>query len=184
MVQNMLISKLHKLNINCEKFNESKKLLEGLNKQFREIETFQNEPEYYIDEYCRELTRQIDLRREQLFESIGQYSDLLVMQIDEWKSGLLAKAKENSKRVAEKKFKECKARLGQLNSMFESLEIDDKKLEEIMYKKASKELAELLKPMAGEYRRELLEGKTIDVKTQDIKMEEVFGTLDSSFFAD
>ncbi len=54
MLQNMLINKF---NINCDKFDESKKLLEDLNKQFREIETLRNEPEYYIDEYFRELTR-------------------------------------------------------------------------------------------------------------------------------
>jgi len=177
MVQNMLINKLHKLNINCDKFDELKKLLEDLNKQFREIETFQNDPEYYIDEYCRELTRQVDLRREQLFESIGQYSDLLVMQIDKWKSGLLTKAKEKGARVGEVKFEECKARLGQLNSMFESLEIDNNKLEEILNQKASKELADLLKPMAEEYRRELMGRKTFELKTKDIKMEQVFGTL-------
>jgi len=177
MVQEMLINKLHTLNINCDKFDESKKLLEYLNRKFKEIETYQNDPENYIDEYCRELTRKVDLRREQLFKSIGKYSTLLVMQIDEWKSRLLTKAKENGTRVAEEKMKECKARLGKLNSKFESLEIDNKKLEEIVNQKASTELAELLIPIAEEYRRQLLERNTFELKTKDIKMEEVFGTL-------
>jgi len=177
MVQNMLMNKLHKLNINCDKFDESKKLLEDLNRQYREIETFQNDPENYIDECCRELTRQVDLRREQLFESIGQYSDLLVKQIGRWKSGLLKKARENAYRIAEEKGKECKAKLGHLNSMFESLEIDNTKMEEMMSQKALKELAELLKPMAEEYRRELIGRKTFELKTNNIKMEKVFGTL-------
>ena len=162
MVQNMLINKLHQLNINFDKFDESKKLLEDLNRQFREIETFQNDPEFYIDEYCRELTRQVDLRREQLFESIGQYSERLVMQIDEWKSGLLTKAKKNCTRIGEQKVKECKARLGQLNLMFETLEIDNTKMEEILNLKASKDLEKLLKSIAEEHRRELLEGKTLN----------------------
>jgi len=34
-----------------------------------------------------------------------------------------------------------------------------------------------LKSMAEEYRRELLGKKTFELKTGDIKMEEVFGTL-------
>ncbi len=51
----MLINKL-----NFDKLNESKKLLEDLNKQLKEIETLQNDPEYYIAEYCRELARQVD----------------------------------------------------------------------------------------------------------------------------
>ncbi len=54
----------------------------------------------------------------------------------------MTKAKENGTRVVEEKVKECKTRLSQLNSEFESLEIDDKKLEEIMDQKASTELAE------------------------------------------
>jgi len=177
MVQEMLINKLHTLNINCDKFDESKKLLEYLNRKFKEIETYQNDPENYIDEYCRELTRKVDLRREQLFESIGKYSTLLVMQIDEWKSGLLAKANENGTRVAEEKLKDCKAKLSQLNLMFESMEIDNFKMEEIMSKKAPTELAELLIPIAEEYRRELLGWRTFELKTKDIRMEEVFGKL-------
>ena len=115
------------------------------------------------------------MRREQLFESIGQYSDLLIMQIDEWKSGLLTKAKENC--IGEQNVNECKARLGQLNLMFDSLVIDNIQMEEITNQKASKELEKLLKAMAEEYRRELLGKKTFELKTGDIKMEEVFGTL-------
>jgi len=177
MVQKMLISKLHKLNINFDKLDESKKLLEDLNKQFREIETFRNDPEYYIDEYFVELTRQVDLRRERLFESIGLHSDLMIQQIEEWKSGLLTKAKENGTRIDEERTEECKARLGQLNSMFASLEIDNIKMEEITHQKKSKELSGLLKRIAEEYKEEILEGKTFELKTNDIKMEEVFGTL-------
>ncbi len=117
------------------------------------------------------------MRREQLFESIGQYSERLVMQIDEWKSGLLTKAKQNCNRIGEQKVKECKARLGQLNMMFETHEIDNIKMEEIVNQKASKELEKLLKSIAREHKRELLEGKRFELKTHDIKMEEVFGTL-------
>ena len=35
------------------------------------------------------------------------------MLINEWKSGLLTKAKENGTRVAAEKFKECKVKLDQ-----------------------------------------------------------------------
>ena len=74
--------------------------------------------------------------------------------------------------VAEEKLKMCKVRLGQLNSMFENFN-----LEEIKSKKKSKELAEQLKSISEEYRRELLGRKTFELKTKYIKMEEVFGTL-------
>jgi len=158
--------------MNKRSFVESKKLLEDLNMQFRKIETFRNTPECYIDEYCRELTRQVDLRREELFETIRQYSNLLVLQIDEWKSGLLTRAKGKGTIVAEEKLKMCEAKLGQLNSMF-----DNFNLEENESKKASKELAELMKSISEEYRRKLLGRKTFELKTKDIKMEEVFGTL-------
>jgi len=143
----------------------------------REIETLQADPEYYIDEYCRDLKMRLDLRRELLFESIGNYSDLFVQQIDEWKSKLLAKAKENGTRVAEEKLIKCKAKLGQLNSIFESLAIDNIKMEEIMNQKRSKELGELLKQVTRQYKTELLGRETLELKTHDIKMEEMFGTL-------
>jgi len=178
MVQNMLISQLHKLNINFDKFEETKKRLEDLNKQFREIETFRNDPEYFV-----ELTRQVDLRRERLFESIRLHSDLIVTQIEEWKSGVLTRAKENGTRINKERAEECKERLGQLNSMFASLEIDNIKMDEITHPKKSKELEELLKQMAEEYKGEILGGKTFELKTNDIKMEEVFGTLQMGEFS-
>jgi len=173
----MLISKLHKLNINFDKFEETKKRLEDLNKQFREIEAFRNDPEYFIDEYFVELTRQVDLRRERLFESVGLHSELMITQIEEWKSGVLTRAIENGTRINKERAEECKGRLGQLNSMFASLEIDNIKMDEITHHKKSKELEELLKQMAEEYKGEILGGKTFEIKTNDIKMEEVFGTL-------
>jgi len=61
--------------------------------------------------------------------------------------------------------------------MAESLEIDNNELEEMMCQKTSNELAELPKPTASEYRRQLLGRKTLQLKTNDIKMEEVFGML-------
>ncbi len=118
------------------------------------------------------------MRREQLFESIGQYSDLLVMQIEEWKSEVLTSAKENGTRVNKERAEECKARLGRLNSMFASLEIDNIKMEEITYQKKSKELKELLNQMAEEYKGETLRGETFELWTNDIKMGRVFGTLE------
>jgi len=120
---------------------------------------------------------QVDLRREQLFERIGNYSDELIQQIDVWKSKLLAKAKENGTKVAENKLKECKTRLNQLNSIFESLAFENIKMEEIMSQKKSKELAELLKQVMRQNKRELLGRETLELKAHDIKMEEVFGML-------
>jgi len=69
MVQAKLISKLHKLNINFDKFNESKKLLKDLNKLFRKIETFRNDHEYLVELTRRlvfliaKLSRQVTLER-------------------------------------------------------------------------------------------------------------------------
>ena len=89
----------------------------------------------------------------------------------------MTRAKENGTRIDEKRTEECKKRLGKLNSMFASLEIDNIKMEKITNQKESKELSELLKEMAKEYGEEILGGKTFELKTKDIKMEEVFGTL-------
>ena len=68
MVRNQLELQLNKLNFNFSQFNDYKGIIEDLNKQ--EVETMEQDPENYIYEYYNELIRQVDVRRETLFEGI------------------------------------------------------------------------------------------------------------------
>ena len=75
IVQNQLELNFNKINQNFSQFNDYKKIIEDLNKKLKETESIRQDPEYYIDEYFGELTRQVDLRRETQIEDIHQYSD-------------------------------------------------------------------------------------------------------------
>jgi len=140
----------------------------------KEMEAIRNDPEDYISEYFGELIRQVDLRRETLIGDIHKYSDELIQKIEKLKQECLAKSKEATKI---KDLATIKAKMNELNSMFNSLEIDDIKLEEIMSKKKSKELNDLMGPVLKQYKFELQGKKYYKFLTNEIKLENVFGSL-------
>ncbi len=70
-----------------------------------------------------------------------------------------------------------RAKLNELNSMFNSLEIDDKKLEEIMSKKKSNELNDLMQPVWKQCKYDLQGKKNYKFITEKIKLEFIFGTF-------
>jgi len=136
----------------------------------KEMEAIRNDPDDYIHEYCGELTRQVDLRRETLIEEIYIYSNKLIQDIEKLKQECLAKSKEATKI---KDLATIKAKMSDLNAMFNSLEIDDKKLEEIMSKKKSNELNDLMAPVLRQIKFELQGEKYHKFITE----ENIFGTL-------
>jgi hypothetical protein len=178
IVQSLLENKLHTLNLNSDKFNESKHKIDELNKRFKEIELIQNDPEFYIDEYFRELIREIDLRREFLIESIQKESNKLIESVNQWKSELVKM--ENKKMTGS--IEKDRLRLAELNSMFDSLEIDKKKMEEIISQKSSKELAESLNSIYKDCQNSLLGSKTyklqIDCEDCDSWIHDLFGRIE------
>jgi len=153
IVQNQLDLEVNKINLNLSQFKEYHKLLQDLNKNLKEIEMIQKDPDNYIYEYFSELTRQVDLRRETLIEDIHKYSDELIQKIEKLRKECMAKSKETTKLTQD--LSTIKAKLDELNSMFNSLEIDDIKLDEIMSKKKSKELSDLMAPVLRQIKFEL-----------------------------
>ena len=86
-----------------------------------------------------------------------------------------AKSKEASKITDE--LATIKTKINDLNSMFNSLEIDGIKLEEIMSQKKSKEISDLMGPVLEQYKFELHGKKYYKLIKEEIKMENVFGSL-------
>jgi len=142
----------------------------------KEMEAIRNDPENYIYEYFGELTNQVDLRRETLIGEIKKYSDELIQKIEKHRQDCVAKSKKTTK-VTEV-LETIKSKMKELNSMFNSLEIDDKKLEEIMSKKKSNELNELMAPVLRQIKFELQGEKYHKFITE----ENIFGTLCCSDF--
>ncbi len=87
----------YKINLNFSQFKDYNKMIQDLNKNLKEIEAIQNDPEDYISEYLSGLTRQVDLRRETLIEEINKYSDEIIQKIDKIKQDRVAKSKETTK---------------------------------------------------------------------------------------
>lgn len=73
-----------------------------------------------------------------------------------------------------------KAKLDHLHSMFGSIKMDDLKLEEILSKKRSKEVSELLEPVLEKYKLELQGNKEYTLTKSEIKIE--FGSLNAVNF--
>jgi len=175
IVKHQLDLEINKINLNFSQFKDYNKIIKDLNKNLNEIETIQKDPENYISEYFGELTRQVDLRRETLIEDIHRYSDELVQKIEKLKQDCVAKSKEATKITDE--LDTIKAKMNELNSTFNSLEIDDIKHEEIMSQKQSKELNDLMEPVLEKYKFDLQGKKYYKLVTNQIKLENVFGTF-------
>ncbi len=83
--------------MNFSQFNDYNDIFRDLKKNLREIETIQKDPENYIFEYFGELTRQVDLRRENVIREIHKYSDELIHKINKLKQNCVAKSKLTTK---------------------------------------------------------------------------------------
>ncbi len=118
-----------------------------------------------------------DLRRETLIEDIHKYSDELIQKIEKLKKDYMAKSKVLAKITDE--LDTIKAKINDLNSTFNSLEIDDIKLEEIMSQKQSREISEMMEPALEQYKFDLQGGKYLKLIEGRVKYEEVFGSLKS-----
>jgi len=119
--KNQLDLGVNTINLNLSQFKCYHKIIQDLNKNMKEMEAIRNDPENYISEYFGELTIQVDLRRETLIEDINKYFDELIQKIEKLKQEGVAKSKEATKI---KDLATIKAKMNELNSMFNSLEID------------------------------------------------------------
>ena len=64
--------------------------------------------------------------------------------------------------------------------MFNTFEIDDTKLDEMMTHKRTNELQKLMEPLVSEYKRDLMGSKSYKLVTSDFKIDQIFGSLSSS----
>ncbi len=178
MVQNQLELNANKMNQNFSQFNDYKKIIQGLNNKLKAAESILQDPDNYIYEYFNELIRQVDLRRESLFEQVQQSSSKLIEEIEKLKADCMSKSKKATKTI--ETIDSIKAKLDHLHSMFGSIEMDDLKLEQILSKKRSKEVSELLEPVLEKYKLELQGNKEYTLTKSEIKIE--FGSLNAVNF--
>ncbi len=154
IVKHLLDLEVNMINFDFSRFNElfrdyySEYIFRDLNSNLKEIETIRKDPENCICEYFGQLTRQVDLRRETLIEDIHKYSDKLIQKIENLKQDCVAKSKE---------------------AMVTS--------ENILTKRKSKELGDLMEPVLKQYKLELQGQKYYKLVIDEIKIENIFGIL-------
>ena len=73
-------------------------------------------------------------------------------------------------------FEGIKIKLNKLNVMFDSLDMDDKKHEEIMSQKESDEVEKMVEPLLTEYKLELHQ-KFYKLDTIELKLDFIFGSI-------
>ncbi len=115
-----------------------------------------------------------------MIDNINKYSDELIQKIEKLKQECVVKSKEATNITQD--LGTIKAKMIELNSMFNSLEIDDIKLDEIMSKKKSNELSDLMGPVLKQYKLELQGRKYHKLVVNQVKLENVFGSLRCSDF--
>ena len=92
-----------------------------MNKGLREIESIKNDPANYIWEYFKELNRQVDIRRENIIQETERYSNELIQNIEIIHKECLAKVTTKTKTTD--CIDDCKAKLEELNGMFNTFEL-------------------------------------------------------------
>ena len=184
LIQKQLTLQLNTIDINFSQFNDSRKLIEDLNKDLREIEScIGNDPATFIYDYFGELSRQVDLRRETLIKGIHEHSDTLIQKIARLKEECMAnEGMEECKLKSKIPIDVCKAKLEELNAMFSTFKMDDRKVEEILTQKISKGLQEMMEPIRKDYESELLGGKSYKLAISPTKIGDVLGLLKEVMF--
>ncbi len=171
VIRSQLELQVNKININFTQFNEYKKILEELDKGFKEIERIRNNPESFTNDFFNELTRQVDLRRETLIEDIHDYSKKVIENINKLKEECLENSKTSSK--IKENIDEIKDKLNNLKVF---LEMDDKEHEEIMSQKQLDEVQKMIELRLKEYKLELHQ-KFYKLVTNEIKFDIFFGSI-------
>lgn len=175
MLNEMLSRNIHKLNINIVKLEETKKTVGKISAKAKDFEARLQDPELFIYEYCQEMTRQVDIRREQLTLSVAQYSENIIEEIEKWKSTCLKRSTTFC--VENDKLKELNSRIKNLNNMFDDPSFDDKKLEEILHKEKTNKAASLLKTLESSYENYVFQGRSFSLDSYPIDIETLFGKV-------
>jgi len=186
VLKNQLELEANKLNLIFSQFSDFKRLLADMNKRYQEIEQLSQDPESFISDYFTELTRQVDLRKENLIEDIGQYSYELIQKIDSLKKECLLNSRNASKSF-ERNAEGIRERLDKLNDMFSSymndkkeMDLNDKKLEEMISQKESSQIVEMMGRVLNQKRFQLNGNKFYNFLPSDIRVETMFGSINTS----
>ena len=138
-----------------------------------EVELLEQNAENYIYEYFEDFKRQVDIRREDLKFKIDNHSDEIIKSLELNQKNLIQISKEVTQMtiVIEK----SKNELNKLITQFDTLEIIDKKFEDIKASVAvvNQEFHKIL----AEYHDSLIGNKEFTFKFKELPIEDIFGRV-------
>jgi hypothetical protein len=154
-------------------FHECTKEIEDAKEKMVKVELLEQNAENYIYEYFEDIKRQIDIRREELKFKIDTYSDEIIKSVELNQKNLIKVSKEVTQMT--NAIEKSKNELNKLITQFDSLEIIDKKFEDIKASVAvvNQEFHKIL----AEYHESLIGNKELTFKFKEMPIEDIFGRV-------
>jgi DNA repair exonuclease SbcCD ATPase subunit len=172
-LKRLLDLELNKLNFDLilPNFSECKKDLKYLDEKINDIEMISNDATHYIYCYFERIINQVDLQREQLKEAIDIHSEDLIQHIKSIRQE--CKIFDINIEQISKDLKAFKKNFNQLSLKFNTVNIDETKIKEII------ENSNILKPQVinklNEFQSILLANKSFEFKSTPIDASSFFG---------
>jgi len=154
-------------------FDEVKSVIEDAKDNMFKVELLEQNAENYICEYFEDIKRQVDIRREDLKFKIDNYSDETIKSLELNQKNLMKVSKEVTEMT--NAIEKSKNELNKLITQFDSLEIIDKKFEDIKANVAvvNQEFHKIL----AKYHDSLIGNKEFTFKFKELPIEDIFGRV-------
>jgi hypothetical protein len=153
------------------RYDICKEKLHLLNSEIKQLESLETSPNDYIYDYFEKIINQVDLKREELKETIDSYSDQLIKEIKT--AQLECENIENKTKQITEDLKVIKATLNELNQNFDSINLNQEIIDETL--NGTHDLKEIILEKFNEFKTKLLDKKTYIFNPENIKIEEIFG---------
>ena len=176
-IVNNRLHKLTKFELNTLKlspvFHECTKEIEDAKDNMFKVELLEQNAENYIYEYFEDIKRQVDIRREDLKLKIDEYSDEMIKSVELNQMNLIKLTKEVNQMTTV--IEKSKNELKKLITQFDTLEINDKKFEDIKASVAvvNQEFHKIL----AEYHDSLIGNKKYTFELKELPKEDIFGRV-------
>ena len=154
-------------------FDDTKSVIEDAKEKMAKVELLEQNAENYIYEYFEDIKRQVDIRREDLKFKIDTYSDEIIKSLELNQKNLIKISKEVTQMT--NAIEKSKNELNKLITQFDSLEIIDKKFEDIKANVAvvNQEFHKIL----AKYQESLIGNKEFTFNFKELPIEDIFGRV-------
>lgn len=156
-------------------FNECKQEIKRANENLDKIGLLQTNSETYVSEYFDNIKTKVNTRRSYLKNEIDASADELILSADIIKNRCLKLAKTIT--TISEDIVNLKHEVRELIKRFDTLEISDKKFENI--KKSVVIINERCENIMSEYNYSLLENKEYSFECKKLNFKKIFGNVQS-----